>query len=105
MPAHVLNPARQHVHQFYPPATRNWTASPMGEDEIAERQARLPLLRAANSKNPRASYEAQVVLARDYRLLLPLQLPRLKPAMRVEVLSWAKRGSMPKGVLCLRGSG
>jgi len=105
MPAHVLDPGRQHGHQFHAPSTRNWTASPMGQDEIEERQARLPLLHAARGPNLRVSYEAQVKLARDYRLLLPLQLPRLKPAMRAEVLLWAKRGPTPKGTLCPSHSG
>jgi hypothetical protein len=103
MPAHVLNPAMQRWDQFHASPERNWTASPMGVDEIEERKSRLPFLLAAKAGNLRASYEAQVVLARDYRLTLPLQLERLTLAMRVEVLSWAKRGPA-RGMLCLRGS-
>ena len=92
-------PAYGHV-----PSNGTWTASPMGVDEIEERKSRLPFLLAAKAGNLRASYEAQVVLARDYRLTLPLQLERLTLAMKAEVISWAKRGPA-RGTLCLRGSG
>ena len=90
----------QHV-----PLNGTWTAAPMGVDEIEERKSRRPFLLAAKVGNMRASYEAQVKLARDYRLTLPLQLDRLTTAMQAEVLAWAKRGPTPKGMLCLRGSG
>lgn len=98
MPAHILDPrGRQQGPQFHR-TNCNWTASPMGVDEIEERNARRPFLLAAKGKNRRASYEAQVVLGRDYRLTLPLQLERLLPAMKADVLAWAKRGPTPKEV-------
>ncbi len=90
----------QHV-----PLNGIWTAVPMGVEEIEERKSRLPFLLAAKAGNLRASYEAQVKLARDYRLTLPLQLERLTATMRAEVLAWAKRGPTLRGMLCLRGSG
>ena len=98
--ARRVEPTHAHV-----PSNGCWTAAPMGVDEIEERRNRLPFLLAARGPNLRASYEAQVLLARDYRVILPLQLDRLTLAMKVEVLSWAKRGPTPKGTLCLRGSG
>jgi len=93
-------PAYGHV-----PSNGCWTAAPMGVDEIEERRGRLPFLLAARGPNLRASYEAQVVLARDYRLTLPLQLERLTLAMQAEVISWAKRGPTPKEMLCPSRSG
>jgi hypothetical protein len=64
---------------------------PLSDDEMLERRDRLPLLRAARGRSQRKSYAAQIALARDYRLLLPLALQRLPLWRQVQVRAWVER--------------
>jgi hypothetical protein len=55
-------------------------------EEEKEMESRAPLFRAARSRQRTVSYEAQLTLAERYGLRLPMELERLTPVQREDVV-------------------